>query len=192
MRVRTERLHQNRGFTLIELMVALIIAAILMSIAVPAFDSLIKKNNVESIQSNLASALSTARTEAASRNKAVTICASNDGVNCTDTLDWSAGWLVFEDAETLGAVDTADVVISVMEKPTKYSVRSTAKAFSFTSQGFLVGGGTGLVTVCEPDKTLLYARGLYLNASGLIVKTQDGADADGIHNQPGGANLACP
>lgn len=167
----------HNGFTLIELMVVIVIAAILLSIAVPSFQSLIKRNNVDSLQSKLSSAMSTARTEAASRNKVVTICASVNETNCTSGV-WASGWIVFEDNDGDGSVDTGDILIDVYDNSTAYTIESdpaATTAISFSSQGFITNGGAATtLTVCEPDDDASYARGLIVNTSGLVVKTKTG------------------
>ncbi len=181
----------SQGFTLIELMIVIVIAAILITIAAPSFSSLIKKNNVEAMQSKLASAISTARTEAASRNKVVAICPSTDGATCTASANWDRGWVVFEDANQDQST-TDEEVIDVYEYAGDYTMRSSGLTYlSFNSQGFLLNGTANTIVICEPDGTTSYARGIYVNASGLVIKTQD-TDNDGIQNIPGGNNLACP
>lgn len=188
----------NDGFTLIELMVVIVIAAILLTIAVPSFDNLIKRNNIDSLQSKLSSALSTARTEAASRNKVVTICSSTDEETCKESDEaWSSGWVIFEDGGELGKVDENDVLIDVYRNTGSYSINapSGVKHLSFNSQGFMLGGSNTLFTLCDPKNDDAYARGLFVTTSGLVMKTKDTND-DGKHNDPTSGdtttNLSCP
>lgn len=188
----TER-PKHLGFTLIELMVVIVIAAILLTIAVPSFDSMIKKNNVEALQARLSSAISTARTEAASRNTIVTICASTDGTTCVDDDDlWGRGWVIFEN-DGHNIIDVANkIAIDVFESEGAYSIESFNNSYvSFNSQGFLFGGNVVTFDICEPGKDNQYARGVIVNKSGLIVKSQD-TDNDGTHNNMNTkANIDC-
>lgn len=202
MNRKTTRLTTTAGFTLIELMVVILIAAILLGIAVPSFDSLIKKNNVEALQSKLARAISTARSEAASRNVVVSLCPSTDGTSCeTGTSppaisQWGSGWLVFENAD--GAIDANDVedqnVIDSFTDSGSYTIKtSSAESFSFSPQGFLVSGASSdTFIICPDNNEAKYARGLHVTDSGLVVKTKD-TDGDGIHNNSASpsANIAC-
>jgi type IV fimbrial biogenesis protein FimT len=188
--VHSSRVH-SRGFTLIELMVVIIIAAILLTIAVPSFDSLIKRNNVDSLQSKLSSALSTARTEAASRNKIITICSSVNETNCTGGA-WKDGWIIFEDNNGNGAWEAGDILIDVYRNSSRYTIASASgENISFNAQGFMASGSDRLLLICEPDKDAIYARGLFVNKSGLVMKTKD-TDGDGKHNDPTSANAATP
>lgn len=194
--VKTQKVATaERGFTLVELMVVIVIAAILLTIAVPSFQSLIKRNNVDSLQSKLSSAMATARTEAASRNKVITICGSNDEATCTGA-HWASGWVIFEDNNGNGTVDATDTVVDVYDNSTDYTVAATPTAsttISFSSQGFITNGGVAtLLTICEPENAEAYARGLFVNASGLVMKTRD-SDNSGVHDNPvtAGADLIC-
>lgn len=182
------RLQSQSGFTLIELMVAIVIVAIIFSIGVPSFDDILKRNNVESLQMKLASAVSSARSEAASRNTFVSMCSSSDAATCSGS--WSDGWITFEDHDADGTFDSSEILIDVYEHASSYSFKaanSTGNAVSrmtFTSQGYMQGSEATLFTVCEPDSEVRYARGIFVSASGLMVKTADNDDADTTHDNP--------
>jgi len=61
-------LCQRRGFTIIELMVTIAIAAILLTIAAPSFQQLIKSNQVAAQNNELIAMIHLARSEAVRRN----------------------------------------------------------------------------------------------------------------------------
>lgn len=191
-------LAKIRGFTLIELMVVIVIVAILLTLAVPAFDNMIRRNTVESLQTSLGGALTTARTEAAARNSVVTICAINDeGNNCSDDIDdWGQGWLVFVDQDADGTVDDEDVIIEVFEYDGRYTFTPSVatgpipSSLSFNSQGFLREATPTLFTICDPRGNEEFARGMFVNNSGLVMKTARPANG-GVHSNPLGGTLGC-
>lgn len=186
----------QQGFTLIELMVAIVIVAIIFSIGVPSFDDVMKRNSVESLQMKLASAVTSARSEAASRNTLVSMCASNNAASCAG--GWSDGWITFEDHNGDGVFDNTEILIDVYEHASEYTFTATnsggsgVSRMTFSSQGYMIGSEATLFTVCEPDKKVKYARGIYVSASGLMVKTADNSDADTTHDNPFKASEADP
>ena len=88
-------MKNNKGFTLIELMVTIAVAAILISIALPSFRSIIINYRLNTISSELADAISVARSESIKRNRPITFCkaADVDSTGCTESGAWSH-WLI--------------------------------------------------------------------------------------------------
>lgn len=105
---------QNRGFTLIELMVTLLVAAILFGVAVPNFSRLVESNRVTSATNELVAALNAARSEAVRRGRDVVICASDDGDNCGAANGWRDGWVMFGDTDGSGAINGDEEVLRVV------------------------------------------------------------------------------
>jgi type IV fimbrial biogenesis protein FimT len=87
------RLH--RGFSLIELVVAILVAAILAAIAVPAFRGVIQRHRLLASADDLQASVQYARTEAVLRATYVSLCASTDGASCSASTSYDTGWLVY-------------------------------------------------------------------------------------------------
>ena len=81
-----EVMRQQRGFTLVELMITLAILVILITIGVPSFNDLVQNQRVKTAVSDLHSTLVFARSEAIKRNAEVAI--TRDGAA------WNSGWNV--------------------------------------------------------------------------------------------------
>jgi type IV fimbrial biogenesis protein FimT len=88
------------GFTLLELMVTLALAAILATLAVPYLGEFIVRNKLPSINQEFNGSVLRARNEAVSKNTCVTMCYSDT----TDSVapvcraggqEWHTGWIVF-------------------------------------------------------------------------------------------------
>lgn len=90
----------DRGFTLIELIIALAVGAILLSIAVPGLTQLINGNRSTAYVNSLVGAIHLARSEAIKRNSAVVVCASSTGLSCVG--NWSQGWVVLDNDNPAG------------------------------------------------------------------------------------------
>ncbi len=97
---------RSRGFTLIELMVTVAIAAILLTIGVPSFTKLMTKNQLSGEIQTLQGTINFARSEAIKRGSRVSICKSNNQSTCSG--NWSDGWIIFVDRESGGSIGTRD------------------------------------------------------------------------------------
>ncbi len=96
------------GLTLLEIMVATSISAILLGLAAPSMVDLMNANRARSSAQTLYSLLVEARTEAVRRNKSVLVCPSDDGGSCLGTIaatSWSGRTIACYDADGDGACD---------------------------------------------------------------------------------------
>lgn len=86
-----------QGFTLIELMITISIAAVLMMIAVPSYENASLNSKLASQANSLIAGAQLARSEAIKRNAVVRLCPSDgnaEAPDCSGSANWSKGWLV--------------------------------------------------------------------------------------------------
>ena len=88
-----QRIH--RGFTIIELMITVAIAAIVLAVAIPSFQAQIRNNQSIALGEDFASAINFARSEAVKRATRVSLCASDNGISCGGA--WTDGFIAFVD-----------------------------------------------------------------------------------------------
>lgn len=95
----------TKGFTLLEMLTTVSVAAVLVAIAVPSLREFSTRNQVSSSQSAFTSALAYARTEAARRGVPVFMVAHPGGVGGNE---YANGWSVYADMDGDGAFTGAD------------------------------------------------------------------------------------
>ena len=119
------KLHQlaNAGFTLIELMVTLAIAAILLMVAAPSMTAFKRNSELTSLSNTLLSAVNAARGEAMKRNMAAYIAPTDGGSS------WGVGWVVFVDKNNNQVYDGESTDLMVMTQP------APAGYFTITGSG---------------------------------------------------------
>lgn len=123
------------GFTLMELMTALAIAAILATIAVPSFQTLLQNSKQTSQLNTLTSSLVFARSEASKRSTTVSLCSSADGANCASSADWEQGWIIFVDSTNGdGDIDAGEALLNVIDA---FPGTNTLTSNTFASTQFL-------------------------------------------------------
>jgi type IV fimbrial biogenesis protein FimT len=145
----TLRRDDSAGFTLIEVIVVIAIAAILLSIAVPSFVSTTQRFRTLGEINSFAHDLQFARTEAIKQGASVSVCTSADGLTCLGVNTWHKGWIVFTDATESLTVDPANRLrIQPGWTNTDTLVADNAVfSFTFSRGGYTVGlPGTGTVT----------------------------------------------
>ncbi len=81
---------RNRGFTLIELMIAVVIVAIGVALAVPTYQNTVQKRRVTGAAESIAAFLTLAQGEAIKRNETIAISVKRAG----DGRTWCAGAMI--------------------------------------------------------------------------------------------------
>ena len=109
-----------RAFTLIEMMVVVAILAVMMSIGVPSFQSLIAGQRLRSAATHLQSALNLTRSEAIKRNAVVTL-SPNSATN------WQTGWKIVDSASTILFTRAALPATMTITGPASVQYRGTGR-----------------------------------------------------------------
>jgi len=165
----------NKGFTLLELMVTLTIAALLMGVGIPFLSDTIERSRVDSAQKDLARDIAYSRQQALSRNTLISVCRSADGASCAGAGDWNQGWIVFVDTPggTDGTVDAGEEVLRVHGALASADDLEGSEAFvQFAPTGSLEkpDAGTVLFEVCSPANNEV--RGLLVLRSGRALSSR--------------------
>ncbi|MEH6518573.1 MAG: GspH/FimT family pseudopilin [Halioglobus sp.] len=107
----------SRGMTLIELMIVLLILMVTIALAAPSMRNLVYSTRVSSEINRLMTAVNLVRSEALSRNQAVSMCPSSMAISgkpiCSGAF--ADGWIIFSNLDRDKVVDAEDEVIRVFE-----------------------------------------------------------------------------
>ena len=179
---------KSAGFTLIELIITVAIAGILVTVAIPSFNSTISSNRLTNSANDLVGALNLARSEAVKRGMQVTLS------NGTANSDWgSAGWTVFTDANGDGVLNGTDLLLKTYPPITNgYTLMSGGNYtcwVAYNAVGLSIGSGVACGGGLGNDTfRLCYGRDL---TTSLIVVINTVGRAR-ISPASSGSNPTCP
>lgn len=159
----------TNGFTLLELIVTMAVAALLLSLGVPSFRGVIMDNRLSAQANEFVTSINMARSAAVRYQRNATICVSSNFdatvPSCDAGTDWSNGWIVWVDKDRDAATD-ANEIISVHEplSGTTTLISAASNRFTYDARGFAVVGGDDL-TLCD-DRTAETGRRVRVNNVG--------------------------
>ena len=144
----TNRLDKH-GFTVVELMVTLAIAAVLIGMALPALNGFVTQRTISARVNDFVIAVNYARSEAAKMGSTVSVQAvdESDGDN-----EWGPGYCV-----VVGNPGNCDGAVLRRFSPSTNMTFDATGAFdnigtlSFNSRGLLTLGGSGTLQLCSDD-----------------------------------------
>jgi type IV fimbrial biogenesis protein FimT len=131
--------HQS-GFTIVELLVTLIVAAIVMTMAAPSFRNFVANSRLTTVTNDFVTAISFARSEAVKRSSNVRVVA----ISPSSANEWGGGWQV---------VDNGGNIIRIFQ-PSSGTVTmddsGDVTTLTFDSRGFLSGLAAGTaISICD-------------------------------------------
>jgi type IV fimbrial biogenesis protein FimT len=161
---------RNRGITLTELLMCIAILAVLLPLAMPSYANLIGRTHGQVARGDLDTALNLARIAAVSRGGHVIACPSSDQQQCSHTIQWQQGWIVFADLDHDGARTGDEPVLSAGQaQPAGVAILSSTGRLHVDYQPDGSAGGTNLtLTVCDRAAGAANATTLVVNQAGRI------------------------
>jgi len=168
--------NKQSGFTLIELVVTLALAAIIATQAVAGFRLMVKGNRLTTETNTLVSDINLARSEAIKRGVRVILCRSADpsaaAPTCGGTANtWTTGWLVFASGDANNTYDDGVDTLIRIGKPRGGQVQiktndTSNNNLEYNPDGTTnEGGATAVFAICD-DQGEAKGRQIQVNGAG--------------------------
>lgn len=165
-------MKHSRGLTVIELMVALAVLAVIATTAVPAMGRFVEQQRLTATANTLVGHLQFARGQAISNNTLVAACPSSDGASCTGGNRWEDGWIIYLDPDKAGQPAEPEDVLRVVDARPEHVMHSGGRyRVRFKASG--VAYGTNLtIRVCTRGNPEA-ARAVIVSNPGRVRATRD-------------------
>lgn len=141
------RCRRATGFTMVELMAAIVIAGILAAVAAPSFSNLIASQRAKSIASELYAALSKARSEAITRNANVSLSPKAGG--------WQNGWQILDPTNASNVLENRGVASGAsVSGPAGVTYQGAGRIQGSSAPSFVItptGGSTSVYQCISID-----------------------------------------
>jgi type IV fimbrial biogenesis protein FimT len=174
-------MERQRGFTLIEVLVVILILGVLLGIATPNAVMFIQRSQAMGSVNEWISDINMARSEAIKRRTRVVVCARQDDSTCGSATDWNNGYLVFADADSDGVFDSGENLVKAVQamgSQLTVAVEASSTGTAINSMTFRPSGGSPTATCARvysdadsPGKAIL------INISGQIISRDIAAGA---------------
>jgi type IV fimbrial biogenesis protein FimT len=164
-----------KGFTMLEMLIALAILGILATLALPGFMETLGAGGVSGSTRSFSNALALARSEAITRNTTINVCPANTTMSDCAASSWSNGWIVFEDNNedatgATGSIDsgdtTADVILQVFMPSSDTVVTGSSDLLGYSSRGFGDSATTQTFKFCPRNNDSSRARSIEVLVTG--------------------------
>ena len=136
--------RNSPGFSLYELLMTLALVALVLTLGIPSFGSILANNRLKAEVDALFHAVHLARKSSIVRRRVVTLCPSADGVACEPGFDWSIGWMMFvnTDRDQPVARDDDEPVLSHHRVDRDAQIMSNRRTFTLRSTVLRATNGT--------------------------------------------------
>ena len=182
--------HHKRGFTLVEVIVAIAVVAIISAIALPSMSSFLVKMRVDNEISEIQRLLLTARNMAINTGKNTTVCPLSGGA-CT--TNWHNEISVFTNSDNSLATNNNFAAPDELVK-IKDGIKSGDK-LQYTQQSIIYTPDGRLLTTSAnfsycPKNNADYSRGISISLSGRSYTSSD-TDNDDKDEDRAGNDIVC-
>lgn len=146
--------RRTRGYSLFELLITTALISALVLLGVPSFESLLARQRQHVEINALFHAVHLARKESIMRRKVVSLCPSHDGTACSPGMDWSGGWLMFEngDRDSPPQIDAGEPILQRHSVAEDVVIRANRRGFTLRATFLRATNGT--LVVCDKRRRI--------------------------------------
>ena len=119
-----------KGFSLIELMLVILIISLLSTFSIQRLFSIFNQRELDNATLALKSTLRFAQHHAQASGFRTIVCPSLKLEHCNNNMQWSTGWIVFQDSNENNSLEAHETVVLVKQidsKKISLSVRAAGK-----------------------------------------------------------------
>jgi type IV fimbrial biogenesis protein FimT len=175
-------MRRAAGLTLVELLIAIGVVAVLTTLATSLFRGLLLEARMTSAVNALVHAVHLARQVAQQDLRDVVVCRSLDASQCAPGGNWASGWIAFvnQDRDDPPVVDSGEQVLHAVQDQPLRSIASNRRAYVMRPYALRATNGT--VVFCD-DRGAEAARAVIVSYTGRPRVARRTA---------GGGPLSCP
>lgn len=145
------------AFTLLELLISLAFVGLILTIGIPALNSLSARSQQTAEINRLVRHLQLARSSAIKTGRDHILCPSKDMLACRGDSRWDGGYILFKDRNKDGIRDPHETLVQVSRPSGKIDIdmQSSAgrKLVIYRADGRSAGSNLTL-TFCDPNKSI--------------------------------------
>lgn len=179
--------HTQKGMTLLEMLVALAVVAIVLTVVAPNVQTIVAKNRTTSEINELSGIIQFARFTAIDQSSTAIVCPSANYASCG--TNWNLPKIVFVDNNANNVRDTSEpLLMSTTAITSNNSMTGPASPIVFYDSG--AANDSASIKICPNNNDAKLARSINVNAQGRVRVSVDSNNND-IFEDTEGDELSC-
>ncbi|WP_369980916.1 GspH/FimT family pseudopilin [Xanthomonas bundabergensis] len=114
---------RTQGFTLMEILTAMAVAAVALCIGLPSLGQVLDRHRQRAASNEMLAQLALARSWAISRGQPVALCPSTNRQHCDRGGEWSGEWIIYADPDGNRQPDRGSDILTASAAPGSPSLR---------------------------------------------------------------------
>ncbi|MFT4652382.1 MAG: type IV fimbrial biogenesis protein FimT [Patiriisocius sp.] len=177
----------EKGMTLLEMLIALAVVAIVLTVVAPSVQTILAKNRTTSEINELSAVIQFARFTAIDQTSTAVLCPSANYSTCS--TNWNNPKIVFIDANNNNTRDTSEpLLMSTTAIASSNTMTGPTTAISFLDSG--AANASTSIKICPNTNENKLARSININAQGRVRMSID-SDNNDIFEDTSGTDLSC-